>query len=275
MAKQSQNNLPEWENLLASISRLQSIVPSAVLVGGSASAIHAGHRFSYDHDHTVTDLKGQFDTVLQTLEQVSGWNTNRVNKPVLILGSLDGVETGVRNLIRSAPLETEEKMVSGVKIVLPTEAECLRIKVYLALTRNATRDYLDVAALADKMGPAASALALNNMDALYPQNNGQEHGSEWIVRTQIVKQFREPKPYDLDDVDLQEYKGVKPPYDSWGHVEKACSGLAMGLLADFTQALQNSTTPSEVAARVDLTQWKESVDRGEKPVIKKLPGLVR
>lgn len=275
MAKQSQKNLPEWENLLASISRLQSIVPSAVLVGGSASAIHAGHRFSDDHDHTVPDLKGQFDTVLQTLEQVSGWNTNRVNKPVLILGSLDGVETGVRNLIRSAPLETEEKLVSGVKIVLPTEAECLRIKVYLALTRNATRDYLDVAALADKMGTAATALALDTMDALYPQNNGHERGSEWIVRTQIVKQFREPKPYDLDDVDLKEYKAVKPPYDSWGHVEKVCSGLAMGLLPDFTRALQNSTTPSEVAARDDFTQWKELVDRGEKPVIEKLPGLAR
>lgn len=275
MTKQLQNNLPAWENLLASISRLQSIVPSAVLVGGSASAIHAGHRLSYDHDHTVPDLKGQFQTVLQTLEMEAGWNTNRINRPVLILGNLDGVETGVRNLIRSAPLETEEKIVSGIKIVLPTEAECLRIKVYLALTRNATRDYLDVAALADKMGPVATAMALIPMDTLYPQNNGQEQGSDWIVRTQIVKQFREAKPYDLDDVDLKEYKGVKSPYDSWKYVEKVCSGLAMSLLSDFTQALKISTVPSEVAVGEDLTQWNEAFERGVKPDIKKLPGLAR
>jgi hypothetical protein len=223
----------------------------------------------------VSDLKGQFDRVLETLEQASGWNTNRVNRPVLILGNLDGVETGVRNLIRSAPLETEEKVVNGVKIKLPTLAECLRIKTYLALTRNATRDYLDVAALVDMMGSEASHSALESMDALYPQNNGQGKAAEWIVRTQIVKQLREPKPYDLDEVDLQEYKGVKAPYDKWEHIEKVCKNLAMGLLSSFTSSLSNSATAEAAAAREDLAQWKEAVDRGEKPEIKKLPGLAR
>ena len=32
-------------------ARLQRILPGAVLVGGTGSAIHAGHRFSHDADH--------------------------------------------------------------------------------------------------------------------------------------------------------------------------------------------------------------------------------
>jgi len=39
--------LPDWELLLSSAARLQRILPDAVLVGGTAAAIHAGHRSSY------------------------------------------------------------------------------------------------------------------------------------------------------------------------------------------------------------------------------------
>ena len=40
----------------------------------------------------------------------------RISAPVLILGSLDGIETGVRQLIREAPLETEEIERFGVRL---------------------------------------------------------------------------------------------------------------------------------------------------------------
>jgi hypothetical protein len=33
------------------------MVPDAVLVGGSAAALYAGHRDSYDHDHVLPDLR--------------------------------------------------------------------------------------------------------------------------------------------------------------------------------------------------------------------------
>lgn len=48
--------LPDWELVLSSAARLQRILPDAVLVGGTASAIHAEHRFSRDADHVLTDL---------------------------------------------------------------------------------------------------------------------------------------------------------------------------------------------------------------------------
>lgn len=98
--------LPDWERVLSSAARLQRILPDAVLVGGTASAIHAKHRFSRDADHVLSDLRLRFDDVLAELESVAGWRTARIQRPVQILGSLDGIETGVRQLIRDEPLET-------------------------------------------------------------------------------------------------------------------------------------------------------------------------
>jgi hypothetical protein len=100
------DTLPEWEQMLASAAHLQRILPGAVLVGGSATAVYAQHRLSTDADHVLTDLRQRFDRVLAELESVAGWKTARVRRPVQILGNLDGIETGVRQLIRDEPLET-------------------------------------------------------------------------------------------------------------------------------------------------------------------------
>lgn len=85
-----------------------------------------------DHDHTLTDLRSRFDDVLANLESVAGWKTARVRRPVLILGSLDGIETGVRQLIRETPLETETVEIAGERLTVPTRAEMLRIKAVLS-----------------------------------------------------------------------------------------------------------------------------------------------
>jgi hypothetical protein len=45
------STLPDWEQVLSSAARLQTILPEAVLVGGTASAIYAEHRLSTDADH--------------------------------------------------------------------------------------------------------------------------------------------------------------------------------------------------------------------------------
>jgi hypothetical protein len=54
-------------------------------------AMHARHRFSRDADHVLTDLRERFDEILAQLESVAGWKTARVQRPVQILGSLDGI----------------------------------------------------------------------------------------------------------------------------------------------------------------------------------------
>ena len=130
-------DLPEWERQLAAERHLQALVPGAVLVGGTAAALHAGHPRSLDGDHVPEDLRPRFDEVLATLEAAAGWQTGRVQKPVAILGRLDGVMTGIRQLRRTRPLETE--VVSGLRV--PTLAEMARIKAWLLATRHTVRDY--------------------------------------------------------------------------------------------------------------------------------------
>src|SRR6188472_3329995 len=143
---------PSWDDVLAAAARLQRLVPDAVLVGGTAAAAHAKHRVSFGDDHVLDDLRTRFDDVLDHVERAEGWRTARVNRPVLILGSLDGVETGIRQLVRSRPLELEELDTPAGSIRIPTLPEMLRVKAWLILRRNATRDYLDTVALAERLG---------------------------------------------------------------------------------------------------------------------------
>jgi hypothetical protein len=57
----TEESLQDWERLLAAERHLQALVPGAVLVGGTAAALHAGHRVSLDGDHVLDDLRGRFD----------------------------------------------------------------------------------------------------------------------------------------------------------------------------------------------------------------------
>lgn len=212
--------LPDWELVLSSASRLQQLFPDAVLVGGTASALHAHHRFSRDADHVLPDLNSRFDEVLTQLESVAGWKTARVQRPVLILGSLHGIETGVRQLIRRDPLETMVLQHRGQPLTVPTASEILRIKGVLILKRNATRDYLDFVALADHLGIEQVAQALKPFDRLYPQDNGES------PLQQLQVQLANPVPYDLEETELSEYKNLIPKWHDWATVKAASARLA-------------------------------------------------
>ncbi len=217
---------PEWDALLAAAARLQRIVPDAVLVGGTAAALHAGHRVSYDDDHVVRDLKARFDTVLADLEETDSWITARVARPVQVLGSLDGVETGIRNLIRRRPLEVEVIDTPHGPVRIPTIAEMTRIKGWLVLRRNATRDYLDVVALAELLDTAAAGV-LVGLDDWYADQIGP--GGERVA-TQLARQLAEPLPYDLSEVDLRSYRKLDGRWRDWRAVADACGGLAVSML---------------------------------------------
>lgn len=213
--------------MLAAAARLQELVPDAVLVGGSAAATHAGHRVSFDDDHVLADLDTRFDDVLTYLEAQGEWETARVKRPVLILGSLDGVETGIRQLIRTRPLEVEEIAGPAGPIRVPTLPEMLRVKAWLVLRRNATRDYLDVVALADRLELEEAARTVLDLDAYYDDQLGS--GGRRIA-TQLAKQLAEPSPYDLSEVDLRTYRRLDPRWREWEVVVGACAALASAML---------------------------------------------
>jgi hypothetical protein len=223
---------PEFRKVLRAAARLQKVLPDAVLVGGSAAAHHAGHRVSLDDDHVLADLRERFDQVLTALEETDGWVTSRVRAPVLILGSLDGIETGVRQLVRRRPLEVERVTVGRRALTVPTLEEILRIKAWLVLRRNATRDYLDVVALAERLGATAAARVLAAMDDYYADQIGP--GGRRVA-AQLARQLAEPAPYDLSELDLAHYRGLARRWRTWRAVERAARALAAGVLDQLAE----------------------------------------
>jgi diaminopimelate decarboxylase len=221
---------PELRKVLESAARLQEIVPDAVLVGGSAAALYAGHRDSYDHDHVVADLRDRFDMMLEALESEGEWVTNRVRPGKIILGRLGDIETGVRQLIRSRPLETVEiTLPSGRTLRAPTAEETLRIKAFLIIRRNQTRDYLDVAALADRFGTSEAADVLAKIDDYYADQHGEGEG----VAAQVVRQLTDPHPSDASVTrQLSSYRNLAPRWTDWGQVKAICREIATKMVEE-------------------------------------------
>jgi len=220
---------PDWETLLAHAAILQMKVPGAVLVGGTAAAMHAKHRFSVDHDHVIDDLAENYSAAIAALESIVGWRTKRRVRGELVLGAINSIDAGLRNLRRSAPLETiTVELPNRRKLTLPTVEEMLRIKAFLTVERNATRDYLDVAALSQHLGLSKSARALDRLNELYAEFAGE--GGD-MLSTVLVK-LSHPDPYDLTGVDLSEYKGIVAPWNNWRAVEAQCRSLAIALLEE-------------------------------------------
>ena len=237
-ARKNLAELPEWEEVLSAACRLQQILPDAVLVGGTASSLHARHRVSRDADHVLRNLRDRFDEVLARLEQIAGWKTARTARPVQILGALDGIMTGVRQMIRSEPLETTAIATRSGPITIPTAAEMLRIKSALIVVRNATRDYVDFAALSDALDWGQSVRSLERFDQLYPQPHGES------ALQQLAKQLADPRPYDLDDVDLAEYRHLIPRWQAWKSVVEQCAGVAVRLIDHLASAVEAPGTPA-------------------------------
>jgi diaminopimelate decarboxylase len=218
----------ELRAVLESAARLQELVPDAVLVGGSAAALYAGHRDSFDHDHVLTDLSDRFDIVLEALESEGEWVTNRVQPGKIILGQLGDVEAGVRQMIRKRPLETTQLILpSGRTLRVPTADEALRIKAFLVVRRNQTRDYLDVAALAERYGVDESADVLASIDDYYTDQHGGGRG----VAAQVARQLADPRPADASVTrQLAAYRNLKPRWTDWNQVRAACRELATAML---------------------------------------------
>lgn len=216
---------PDLVRVLESAARLQEVVPDAVLVGGSAAALWASHRTSFDHDHVLADLSARFDAVLDAIEATDGWVTNRVTPGKIILGELGDIETGVRQLIRNRPLEvTEVVLPSGQTLRVPTPDEILRIKGYLVVRRNQVRDYLDVAALSDRYGIPHAAKVLGRIDSYYTDQRGPDAEG---VATQLARQLAAPRPADTRTIrQLGSYKGLDARWTSWDNVTSVCRALA-------------------------------------------------
>lgn len=221
---------PLFARVLESAATLQRIVPDPVLVGVTAATPLATHSDSLDHDHVLPDLRDRFDVVLEAIESTEGWVTNRIVPGKLILGQLGDIETGVRQMIRKTPLEVEIfHLPSGSDIRVPTFEETLRIKAYLIVRRNQTRDFLDVAALAARYGLERSGHVLSHIDAFYADQRSSDDG----VASQLARQLAEPRPTDQRTTrELAHYKGLQPAWQDWNRTVAVCRTLARHVLGN-------------------------------------------
>lgn len=217
------------DSALSLEAKLQRLVPDLTLVGGSAAALHAGHRVSFDHDHVLTDLTDRYASVVDAVEATDGWATavRASHPPLTLMGSLDGVQAGIRQLRRTAPIETEMWEISeDVSVRVPTLEEILRIKAFLTVDRGAVRDFLDLAALADRVGLERATEVLARIDDYYAARSDEAQ----LVSTEVALALAAPKPKDAAVIaELDRYKALEPRWHDWSEVVAVCQQIAEGL----------------------------------------------
>ena len=140
MGKNEDTYWQQWQKLLEAAANFQELLNGSVMIGAGAAAVHLKHRYSFDAYHILSDLKEKYEEVLDFLEGRDDWETARIHPPKFILGNFQGVETGVRQLRRNRPLETEQIHITGKSLTLPTPPEMIRTKGWMIVSRNATRD---------------------------------------------------------------------------------------------------------------------------------------
>lgn len=184
---------PDFDAVVAEARALQAQLPwlRLICVGGRAAALRARHRYSTDSDHVGDQVSGQFEQVRVALTDWEGWKTRRIRHPYAILGERHGVQLGVRPQRRRFPLDATQ--IDDLWV--PTPEETLRIHAWMIADRGATRDFLDVAALGDLLGPDRAVDALAPLSDLY-----DPVGTE--TATMRFAQVAMTRPNDEDVVDL-------------------------------------------------------------------------
>jgi RND superfamily putative drug exporter len=121
---------------------------------------------------------------------------------------------------RRSPVETTNvQLPTGDRLQIPTGAETLRLKGYLIMFRNSSRDYTEFAELANTMEPETAGGILAGIDQYYC---GQPAKRQWIA-TQLVRRLADPHPSDLDGSDDE---------PGWGQVKQRCLTVAVAMLEE-------------------------------------------
>jgi uncharacterized membrane protein YdfJ with MMPL/SSD domain len=155
------------------------------------------------------------------------WAGRRVHPVTMWRGrlsvALDALEVDARAderpVERRSPVETTSvQLPTGDRLQIPTGAETLRMKGYLLMCRNSSRDYAEFAELVETMDTQTAALVLAGMDKYYC---GQQPRRQWVA-TQLVRRLADPRPSD-DEVD---------PGVDWVEVKQRCLSVAVAMLEE-------------------------------------------
>jgi uncharacterized membrane protein YdfJ with MMPL/SSD domain len=128
-------------------------------------------------------------------------------------------------LERRSPMETTTvQLPTGDRLQIPTGAETLRLKSYLIMCRNTTRDYAEFADLVDAMETHTAAEVLTGMDRYYC---GDESRKQWVA-TQLVRRLADPQPSDEPDTTMS---GPEAEAE-WAKVRERCLSVAVAMLEE-------------------------------------------
>jgi len=143
--------------------------------------------------------------------------------------ALDALETQADHerspVERSGPVETTNvQLPTGDRLQIPTGAETLRLKSYLVMCRNTTRDFAEFAELVDAMETHTAAVVLASMDRYYC---GDRSRKQWVA-TQLVRRLADPQPLDEHDTRMS---GPEAEAD-WAKIRERCLSVAVAMLEE-------------------------------------------
>jgi RND superfamily putative drug exporter len=158
--------------------------------------------------HPVTVWRGRLSVALDALEAAASAS-----------------EADQAAFERRSPVETTHvQLPTGDRLQIPTGAETLRLKGYLIISRNTSRDYAEFAELVDAMDAETAAVVLCGIDRYYC---GRPPGRNWIA-TQLVRRLADPRPSDIDDDRWSEPEAKA----EWEEVRQHCLSVAVAMLEE-------------------------------------------
>jgi heme transporter len=162
------------------------------------------------------------------------WGDRPVHPVTLWRGRLsvaiDALETKADTAVRpryqrSSPVETTHvQLPTGDRLLIPTGAETLRLKGYLIMCRNSSRDFAELADMVDTLEPETAAVVLAGMDRYYCCQPRQR---EWMA-SQLVRRLADPHPSDLTDDQWSE----PDTKAKWEEVRQRCLSVAVAMLEE-------------------------------------------
>jgi len=158
-------------------------------------------------------------------------------------GQFEGIVTGIRQLCRTRPPETE--LVNGVRV--PTLAEMARINAWHLATRHTVGDYLDTVVLLERLGTEAALQAFGEFDEIYAQESTSP-------LAEVVERLAAASLSNRAEVKLRDFNDLGASWNNWGHL----SGRGRCWAAVLAAQLLSGGAPATMSMERLVTSWNRS-----------------
>lgn len=213
-----------WRSILDAVLAVQTLLPEATMIGGSAVTVHTGHRLSGDLDLVLRDLDRNWHQVRGELEELQDWITDYPKIPTNLMGRYGDARVSVRKLNRLREIELTDISYQGRILRIAAPDELVRMKVLAVLARNLTRDYVDLAALDGGLREVgrSAARAITSFDDYF-----DEHKSAGSLAREAITALADPAPRETDpQAALDELAALRADLRDWNAVKLQCQVIA-------------------------------------------------